>query len=283
MYQWRERGAPPTSLPPSLPSIHPPPDSGSVHTSAIGNSSTVDITSTTAPSIHPPPDSGSVHTSAIGNFSTVDITSTTAPSLDISGPSDDDADVRIRTLKLAAGKYITFSEADVPDPPATSYARHIEDLLSDWDDNLPRWKGNSPLKINGVPIALIYWPTVFKYWKGTQWKGVKKTWFEWKILFHAMSATTLDNFWDRYSVPDKAGQPQRMKYTPLLKELAKERQAENERLADLARRELTAEQLTYRKGGGHFVMTKPAMIAAHYRKLKGLVDVEDMDTNDDDT
>jgi hypothetical protein len=38
--------------------------------------------------------------------------------------------------------------------------------------------------------------------------------------------------------------------------------------------------LTYRKGGQHYVMTKPAMIAAQYRKLKGLdadMDAEDIE------
>jgi hypothetical protein len=95
-----------------------------------------------------------------------------------------------------------------------------------------------------------------------------------------MSATTREEFWARYSVPGKTGKLERMKYTPLLARLAEERKVENERLADLAVRELTTEQLTYRKGGQHYVMTKPAMIAAQYRKLKGLdadMDAEDIE------
>ncbi|KAJ6622807.1 hypothetical protein B0H10DRAFT_1944404 [Mycena sp. CBHHK59/15] len=193
---------------------------------------------------------------------------------------DGDGPTRTRTLKMADGKFITFRESDIPDLPAVSYAKSIEDLLLVWNDNLPHWSGTSPLKINEVPIPLIYWPTVYKYWKGTQWKGVKKSWFDWKILVRSMSQTSINEFWARFSVPGKNGTIQRMKYTPLLAQLAKERKAENEKLAELARRELTTEQLTYRKGAQHYVMMKPAMIAAHYRKLKGL-DGDDLDDDED--
>lgn len=72
-----------------------------------------------------------------------------------------------------------------------------------------------------------------------------------------------------------------MKYTPLLARLSAERKAENTRLAEVAQRELTAEQLTYRKGGQYYVMKKPAMIAAQYRKLKG-IDTDELDEDESD-
>lgn len=97
------------------------------------------------------------------------------------GDSEEEVNSRTRTLHMASGKLITYRECDIPDPPAVSYAKAIEDLLHVWDDNSPKWTGTSPLKINDVPIPLIYWPTVYKYWKGSQWKGVKKTWFDWKV------------------------------------------------------------------------------------------------------
>lgn len=214
-------------------------------------------------------------------------------------PEDNsDGETRTRTLQMAGTKSVTFCESDIPDPPAVSYAKSVEDLLDVWSDQSPRWSGTSPLRINEVPIPLVYWPDVYKYWKGSQWKGVKKTWFDWKvsilydatslnnanyiqILVGAMSRMPIDNFWARYSIPDAHGTLQHMKYTPLLKQLAKERKVENEKLADLARHELTTEQLTYRKGAQLFVMTKPAMIAAQYRKLRGLED-EDLGDGDED-
>ncbi|KAJ7490773.1 hypothetical protein FB451DRAFT_1023540 [Mycena latifolia] len=180
-----------------------------------------------------------------------------------------------RTLKMAGGKIITFCEPDIPDPPAISFAKDIEDLLQVWDDNSPHWNGTSPLKINAVPVPLIYWPTVYKYWRATQWKGVKK------ILVRAMSRTTLDDFWAQCSSPDKNGQLQCMKYTRILTHLANEWKTENKRLANLARAELTPEQLTYRKGANHYVMTKDSMIAAYYCKLKGF-DAGESDGDDDD-
>lgn len=202
-----------------------------------------------------------------------------------------------RILQLADGKSVAFHESDIPDPPAISYAKNIEDLLGVWNDNSPQWNGTSPLKIRNVPIPLIHYPLVYKYWKGSQWKGVKKVWFEWKVCVHsfsrrlltfpyqilvqAMSRDTTNNFWARYSAPDKSGTLRRLKYTPLLKQLESERKAENQRLVDLALAELTPEQLTYRKGSARVRMTKPAMIAAHYRKLKGL-SMEDEEDEEDD-
>ncbi|KAJ7709108.1 hypothetical protein B0H14DRAFT_3525313 [Mycena olivaceomarginata] len=139
-------------------------------------------------------------------------------------------------------------------------------------------------QIRNVPIPLVYWPSAYKYWKGNQWKGVKKLWFQWKIIVLAMTRTTVDDFWGCYSVPDKSGTLWRMKYTPLLKQLQSERKAENERLTELARAELTPEKLTYRKGGERFVMIKPSMIAALYRRLKGLEvdELEDVDDREDE-
>lgn len=95
-----------------------------------------------------------------------------------------------------------------------------------------------------------------------------------------MTRTTLIDFWAHFSTEDKTGQIQRMKYTRILQQLAIERKAENEKVAALARSELTTEQLTYRKGAQYLVMTKPSMIAAYYRKLKGL-DAGESDNEDD--
>ncbi|KAJ7778025.1 hypothetical protein DFH07DRAFT_1036538 [Mycena maculata] len=176
------------------------------------------------------------------NSSTVESSSVT-PTADVSMHDTDgdntDMDSPTRTLKMAHGKLITFRECDIPDPPAVSYAKSIEELPWVWDDNSPDWNGTSPLSINNTPIPLVYWPTVYKYWKGTQWKGVKKTWFDWKILFRAMSGMSMEDFWVHFSAPDKFGQLHPLKYTPLLARLAAEWKVADEKLADLARHELT--------------------------------------------
>jgi hypothetical protein len=123
-------------------------------------------------------ESGSMTLSTIGNHPAADLdmsVSTSIPS------SASDNETRTQTLALAGGNFITFRESDIPDPPAVSYASRMEDLLVEWDDNWPNWRGTSSLKINGVPVPVIYWPTVYKYWKSNQWKGVKKHWFDWKV------------------------------------------------------------------------------------------------------
>ncbi|KAJ6471051.1 hypothetical protein C8R45DRAFT_1015359 [Mycena sanguinolenta] len=155
-------------------------------------------------------------------------------------------------------------------PTRTLQLANGRHLLGVWTDKSPDWNGKSPLKVKGVPVPLVYWPLVYKYWKGNQWKGAKKSWFQWKILMQAMTRTSLDEFWVRYSVPDQSGNTVHLKYTPLLKRLEAERKAEDERLAELARVELTEEQLTYRRGADRIVMTKISRIASTYRKLKGL-------------
>ncbi|KAK6989000.1 hypothetical protein R3P38DRAFT_2803944 [Favolaschia claudopus] len=195
----------------------------------------------------------------------------TATSASDPNPATDN--IRTRTLRLAGEVVLTFSEEDVPDPPAISYAhRGVNSLLADWDDDSTRWPGTSPLTIKGVPIAVKYWSRVYKYWKSSQWQGVKKNWFDWKVLVTAITAApSINEFWAKYSVPGKDGVLQRMKYTPLLNQLTRERKAEDARIAAIAVQELTPEQLTYRNGGQYRVMRKVSTIAARYRELKGLV------------
>ncbi|KAJ7093745.1 hypothetical protein C8R44DRAFT_684822 [Mycena epipterygia] len=256
--------------------------SSSPSTSTSTSAQSISVPSTTlAPTFVRTSESGSAASLAVEISRAVDGTNSSAIIIPV-GPShsDSDSESPTRTPEMAGGKLITFRESDIPDPPAVSYAKSIEDLLCVWTDNSPRWNGTSPLKISGVPIPIVYWPIVYKYWKRTQWQGVKKAWFDWKILVRSMTRTTLDDFWAHFSAPDKTGQIQRMKYTRILQQLTIERKAENEKLTVLAKSELTAEQLTYRKGAQYLVMTKPSMIAAYYRKLKGL-DAGESDNEDD--
>ncbi|KAJ7743070.1 hypothetical protein B0H14DRAFT_2290606, partial [Mycena olivaceomarginata] len=76
-----------------------------------------------------------------------------------------------RTLPLKDGIFVTFCESDIPNSPVVGDAKNFEDLLGVWNDRFPQWSGNSPLKIIDVAIPLIYWPSVYKYWEGNQWKG----------------------------------------------------------------------------------------------------------------
>ncbi|KAJ7886114.1 hypothetical protein B0H14DRAFT_3127900 [Mycena olivaceomarginata] len=94
-----------------------------------------------------------------------------------------DGEALTRTLPLKGGIFVTFCESDIPNSPVVGDAKNFEDLLGVWNDRFPQRSGNSPLKIIDVPIPLIYWPSVYKYWKGNQWKGVKKLWSQWKSRF----------------------------------------------------------------------------------------------------
>lgn len=64
-----------------------------------------------------------------------------------------------------------------------------------------------------------------------------------------------------------------LSYTTIVQRLAKQREAEDAELTETARSEYGArfeEVFNYRRGSDFFVMRKPAIIAKHYRTLKGL-------------
>ena len=76
---------------------------------------------------------------------------------------------------------ITYSTNDIPDPPTLSFVCDLAKLDQLWDDKLPQWDNSSPLRIQGLSIAIIYWPQVYWYQGTRQWRGIKQQWFEWKV------------------------------------------------------------------------------------------------------
>lgn len=98
------------------------------------------------------------------------------------------ADLLSRMLKLGDGTTITFTENDVPKPPAMSFAHDLVRLNASWDDTSVHWgsQSNPCLTIHGHRIALVYWPDVYKSkgqdgWKSGQWPLVKRHWGKWKV------------------------------------------------------------------------------------------------------
>jgi hypothetical protein len=88
---------------------------------------------------------------------------------------------RKRVLMLGNRRTITFTDSDIPDPRAHSFADDIPDLNRKWDDTSPYWDGTASLKIKGHPIALVYWPTVYSRHRPYQWTGIKQKWGEWQV------------------------------------------------------------------------------------------------------
>ena len=87
-----------------------------------------------------------------------------------------------RTYELRLAQLtILCSATDIPDPPALSFARDIAWLDRIWDDRSHQWDNSSPLRIRGHSIALVYWPSVYRYQGTKQWAGIKQRWFEWKV------------------------------------------------------------------------------------------------------
>jgi hypothetical protein len=95
-----------------------------------------------------------------------------------------------RTITLAGGICVVFTENDVPRPPSASFARDVKKdfptLNGMWDDHTDHWAGVSFLNIRGQPIPLVYWKAVYSAkqgsgWKPGEWKLVKGNYFDWKV------------------------------------------------------------------------------------------------------
>ncbi|KAH7903549.1 hypothetical protein BJ138DRAFT_1120269 [Hygrophoropsis aurantiaca] len=139
-----------------------------------------------------------------------------------------------------------------------------------WDDQTEHWGHDSPLKIHGKHIALVYWPELYKYWKQGQWQGTKSKWFEFKVVVKRWrEAGSPEAFWADFKQAN--GQP--MKYTAITKRLRQERMAVDREVADQAREEYGdrfGETFKYRQGADWYVMKDPAKIASRYRDLRAL-------------
>ncbi len=98
-----------------------------------------------------------------------------------------------RSIAMANGFVLTFTEDQVPPPPAFSFADRLESLASKlerlnsmWDDTSAFWKGFSYLIINSHPIPIVYWKEVYTSksagsWKVKNWQGMKGKYFEVKV------------------------------------------------------------------------------------------------------
>ncbi|KDR83110.1 hypothetical protein GALMADRAFT_276082 [Galerina marginata CBS 339.88] len=195
--------------------------------------------------------------------------------------------VPTRTITLAKGQKVTFTQNDVRDPPALSFANLGADLPvlnSMWDDVTEHWRGSSPLRIHGVPIPVVYWKDVYTSkgvpkgevpWMPKQWKGTKSKYFDWKVLVKRWREGTPEQFWSAFTVDGV-----RLGYKAILSKLEESRKSRNSALSDQARYEYGeqfAETFSYFKNNKRHVKTKACSIAKQYRTLKGLPPDDDDD------
>ncbi|KXN82458.1 hypothetical protein AN958_02534 [Leucoagaricus sp. SymC.cos] len=103
-----------------------------------------------------------------------------------------------RTLKLGNGTVLSFKLSTVPTAPSADLAKNIPRLAKMWDDTLPGWNPSlGLLYIHGHPIALKYWPDVYKYpprGQVNRWNPVKRVYLNWKtvaLCWHQMGAKSI--------------------------------------------------------------------------------------------
>jgi len=196
---------------------------------------------------------------------------------------------------FANGITLDFTDADVPAPPAVSFADNLALLNQMWDDTAPHWQGHSELTICGVPVPVKYWKDVYSRSKSNpgQWKGVKSNWSLWKVQPLLSFCCNLSlivpyfkmiivrwrqgseaDFWKDFT--DNDGN--RMTYTAIVKKLTANRLRSDAEMAKQAKEEFGSrfdEIFVYRKNGVNHVKTKAADIAKQYRVIKGHMDVDE--------
>ncbi|KAJ7222389.1 hypothetical protein GGX14DRAFT_428618 [Mycena pura] len=176
-----------------------------------------------------------------------------------------------RTIILGDSTTITIStdEARKVALPATSFAEDIERLNQMWDDTSPHWRNNSVMRIGDHPIALIYWPQIFK--KTGLWSAHKSNWTEWKFVVERYRQGTPEEFWATFKSEDGVKMP----YTAICAKLRKDRKNTNEELAARAREEYGDDfeaKFSYRnsKTKARMVKFNASSIAKEYKRLQGI-------------
>lgn len=88
----------------------------------------------------------------------------------------------LECIELANGRILSFSKKSIPDPPSISFAKDLPRLVRIWDDGASEWTpADAVLRIQGEPIALKYWPDLYRYGKSHQWSGIKGNWTKWQV------------------------------------------------------------------------------------------------------
>ncbi|EIW86051.1 hypothetical protein CONPUDRAFT_114144, partial [Coniophora puteana RWD-64-598 SS2] len=172
----------------------------------------------------------------------------------------------LRVVQMDNGVVVQFSEQDVSDPPAVSFAHDLPRLNAMWDHTVPHWQGVSELTIQRQPIPIKYWRDVYvgRDWKRNQWRGSWDSRLE-RVLVEHWRAVGPDKFWHEFS-----REGHRMPYTVIVKALQARRRAQNSMDVQHAREEFPdfEQQFGYRKGSQSHVMITEAAVARHYRQMK---------------
>ncbi|KAJ7217229.1 hypothetical protein GGX14DRAFT_561750 [Mycena pura] len=210
-------------------------------------------------------------TSSLCSSTSSSVSTSTTPPLESLLPNP------YRSLTIASGCY-RFELANVRSPPPLiltgkgSRREDLDFLLSRWDDTLSHWNSTRWLKtdlpmVEGQPIAMKYWPQLYKHNKagGTAiWDKHKKRWLEAKQIveeWNRVGATEQEKteaFWSKFgdvSLP------------MIVDALRKSRLSEARDIAHLAMEEYGDSFTTVFSYQGK-VMRNHQAIAKLYRKLQ---------------
>ncbi|KAF9072470.1 hypothetical protein BDP27DRAFT_1320516 [Rhodocollybia butyracea] len=174
--------------------------------------------------------------------------------------------IRTYAVMLAGTQALTFTYNDIPDPRQISFADDIPRLDRVWDDERANWDASECSKllvIKGTPVALRYWPDVYRNKNDQRWKGIKATWTEWKYVAERYRASTPEEFWMEFSSDDG----KRFNWKAITACLRGQRAVHDQELCTKARSEYGTEFETHFSNRGK-VMTDKSAIARRYLMLK---------------
>ncbi|KAF9016829.1 hypothetical protein BDP27DRAFT_1356073 [Rhodocollybia butyracea] len=153
---------------------------------------------------------------------------------------------RTYAVTLAHTQALMFTYNDIPDIPRLDRV---------WDDE--------PTPYQRHPVALRYWPDVYRNKNDQRWKGIKATWTEWKYVAEQYHASTPEEFWMEFSSSDG----KRFNWKAITAHLRGQRAVHDQESCVKARNDYGAQFDTHFSNRGK-VMTDKSAIARQYLVLK---------------
>ncbi|KAJ7821441.1 hypothetical protein B0H14DRAFT_2599204 [Mycena olivaceomarginata] len=192
-------------------------------------------------------------------------------------------------LRLKLGtQEITYSVDEIPDPPVLKFCignprANVLALATMWTDE-PGWPWHTNPDadnqrkrlptVNGHPIPLKYWPTLYKNVTGSKnqiWAKTKAHWSDWRFLMDYWEHSQNDEtFWGMLQYPDRiTGQlvdPSINEIHKALREARKSRDSEDFKRARLEYSEADFGRFFNRRGTA-VTLTREDHVGARYREF----------------
>jgi hypothetical protein len=184
----------------------------------------------------------------------------------------DSSDDKYHAISLSHGRILTFKYSQIPDPPSISFVADIPRLNCIWDDEKPSFDAEECSKIsaiNGTPVALRYWPDLYRNKKDLRWKGIKSSWVEWKYMVERYRSSSPEAFWAEFS----NDHGQHLPWKTISQRLRDQRAVRDQELVDRAKAEY-GERFSQVFSNRSKLMVDNSAIAHRYLELQTAMNID---------